>query len=226
MARILVVDDDSLSRTLLHRSLVQNGHRVLEAGDGESALAMVGREKPDLVVLDIVMPGISGLEFCRELRRAGNALPILMLTSRNRVEDRVEGLRLGADDYLAKPYDHRELLARVEALLRRQHEHETTHTLLEVAGVRIDLREKRATRNGKEVPLTKTEWHLLELLARHPGETVTRENMLDAVWGYTYMPSTRTVDTHIWRLRRKLGMATAIRNIHGAGYQLRPEKAA
>ncbi|HYD83630.1 MAG TPA: response regulator transcription factor, partial [Opitutus sp.] len=179
---------------------------------------------PDLVVLDVDMPVLTGLEVCQELRRLHFESPILMLTVRSQVDDKVAGLNAGADDYLSKPFEGRELIARVQALLRRWKREEQTRLTLEFGAVKVDLEKKTATRNGEPLSLTKTEYALLELLAKHPDQPVSRETMLDIAWGYARFPNTRTVDTHIWRLRKKIGddgdEPRWIRRVHGQGYCL------
>jgi len=162
------------------------------------------REKPDLVLLDIMMPRLDGYALCSELRRLGIATPVLMLTARGRVEDRVRGLDAGADDYLLKPFSTDELLARVRALLRRVHKQAAAAGILRLGRVEIDLPRQKAARAGKPIYLTAREFAMLRLLLETPGEPVTRERFLDVVWGYTAFPTTRTVDTHIATLRAKI----------------------
>lgn len=207
LPRILVVDDDSAMRASIRHCLTASGYRVLEAVDGAQGLELIGAEKPGLVVLDLMMPNLTGLEVAAEVRRLGLSVPVLMLTTRKEVTDRVEGLEAGADDYLAKPFDARELVARVQALLRRHERNEGTkkHTTLRFGEITVDLEKRTALRGSVALPLTRTEYALLDLLAKHMGSAVSRDLILDAVWGYTYFPSTRTVDTHIWRLRKKIG---------------------
>lgn len=207
LPRILVVDDERPMRASICQCLRAEGYRVLEASDGAQGLDMITKEKPELVVLDVMMPNLTGIEVVAAMRRLGLNTPVLMLTTRNEVPQKVEGLDAGADDYLGKPFDRRELLARVQSLLRRQTAAVTADAIsvLRFGNVVVDL-EKRTASNGKAVlPLTRTESALLELLAKHMGTPVARDMILDVVWGYTYFPSTRTVDTHIWRLRKKIG---------------------
>jgi DNA-binding response OmpR family regulator len=222
--RILLVEDERALRTLITRCLEQAGFRVVQARDGDEGLEFAMGEAPDLVLLDVMLPGRSGIEVCRELRRLHFLPPILILTARSTVEDRVTGLEAGADDYLAKPFDDRELLARVAALLRRRERLEEAPKLLELGDVRVDFQERTATVAGAPVALTKTEFALLELLAKNPGRPVSRKTILDVVWSYARTPDTRTVDTHIWRLRKKLGdrgiTPRVIRHIAGQGYAL------
>jgi two-component system, OmpR family, response regulator MprA len=223
-ARILVIDDDATMRASIQHCLHAVGYRVLEAADGAQGLELARAEKPALIVLDVVMPVLGGLETAAELRRLGDTTPILMLTTRQEVPERVGGLMAGADDYLGKPFDRRELLARVHALLRRELRQSQNRRVLHFGPVTIDLEHKTATRGDMPLPLTRTEFALLELLAAHLGSPVSRDLMLDAVWGYTYFPSTRTVDTHIWRLRKKIGdngeTPRWLKKVQGEGYVL------
>jgi DNA-binding response OmpR family regulator len=225
--RILVIEDDRTMLDAIQLSLADQGYRVIEAHDGNEGLALALSQQPDLVVLDVMLPGLSGFELCRELRRLHFAPPILMLTGLNQVDDRVKGLNAGADDYLPKPFSLREFYARVQALLRRS-ERDRQHSLvLELGDVCVDLAHHTATRGGRPLSLTKTEYSLLNLLCQHAGEVVSRQTILDVVWGYTRFPSTRTVDTHIWRLRKKLGdggdQPRWIQHVHGRGYSLTPD---
>ncbi len=222
--RILVVEDEPELMTTVRLCLTGTGYRVLEAADGARGLEVALTESPDLVVLDVMMPGMNGFDVCAALRERKFAQPILMLTTRQEVSDRVKGLGLGADDYLGKPFDARELLARIHALLRRFQRANAQPPVLKFAQVIVDLGKQTATRKDKPLPLTKTEFAILELLASKPGEPVTREQLLASVWGYTYLPNTRTVDTHIWRLRKKLGDDGEephwIKSLPGRGYAL------
>ena len=207
LPRILVVDDERPMRASICQCLEAEGYRVLEAADGAQGLELMAKEKPALVILDVMMPKLSGLEVAAELRRLGETIPILMLTTRQEVGQKVDGLNAGADDYLGKPFDRRELVARVQALLRRQTITEVAKALsvLRFGDVEVDLVQHTANKGKTPLPLTRTEYALLELLAKNMGSPVSRDLILDVVWGYTYFPSTRTVDTHIWRLRKKIG---------------------
>lgn len=222
--RVLLVDDEADFREFVKTCLEKENYRILEAADGDRGLQMALEEKPDLVVLDIEMPGLNGIAVCAELRRLQFPGPILMLTSRKDIEHRVRGLNTGADDYLAKPFDHREFLARIKALLRRQQQHLQKCLVLQFGDARVDLEKRTATRAGTPLKLTKTEFALLDLLAKNAGKPVSRERILDSVWGYTYFPTTRTVDTHVYRLRKKLGgtgdQSRWIKKIQGEGYCL------
>lgn len=203
--RILTVEDDKNLSSMLTYCLERNGYRVIESFDGEVGLDLALRERPALVVLDLDLPKLDGVAVCHELRRLRFNAPILMLTGRCHVDDRVTGLDAGADDYLIKPFVPREFLARIRALLRRNERNERATSVLVFGAVRVDLAAKTAVNDGKPLSFTKTEFALLELLASNVGQPVSRETMLDVVWGYTRFPSTRTVDTHIWRLRKKIG---------------------
>ena len=207
LPRILVVDDERPMRASICHCLQAEGYRVLEAADGVAGLETIAKEKPSLVILDVSMPNLTGLEVAAELRRLGLMIPVLMLTTRQEVAQKVEGLNAGADDYLGKPFDRRELVARVQALLRRQGTTATAQAIsvLRFGEVEIDLVKHTASKGKTPLPLTRTEYALLELLAKNMGASVSRDLILDVVWGYTYFPSTRTVDTHIWRLRKKIG---------------------
>jgi len=223
--RVLLVEDEpSLVRTLSDR-LQSEGWRVETAGEAESAVALALREAFDLVLLDVMLPGRDGFDVCRELRQRGLGVPILMLTARSQVVDKVVGLRLGADDYLTKPFDMMELLARMEALLRRARDPVAGAPDTVVIGeVRIDLRRSVVTRSGDEVALSALEFKLLRYFAEHPGEVLSRERLLDEVWGYSATPSTRTVDVHVATLRSKLERNPShpelILTVHGRGYRL------
>ena len=186
---------------------------------------MVAREQqPDLFILDVNLPDLSGTELCDELRRLHVSAPIMMVTGLHQIEDRVRGLEAGADDYLTKPFDARELIARVTALLRR-HQRTREHPHVLICGeVRIDFGQGAATRDGTPIHLTKTEFALLELLATEHGRVVSRKTILDTVWGYARTPDTRTVDTHVWRLRKKIGDSGEnprwLKLVAGQGYRL------
>jgi len=209
---------------IIKTCLIREGYRVLQATTGERGLQMALEEKPDLVILDVMLPAMDGVAVCAELRRLHFPAPVLMLTSKAEVEHRIRGLNTGADDYLPKPFDHREFLARVKALLRRQQRDEKKSFLLRFGDVHLDLEKRSATRGANPLKLTKTEFAMLDLLAKNAGKSVSREQILDSVWGYTYFPTTRTVDTHIYRLRKKLGddgeQPKWIQKIQGEGYCL------
>jgi DNA-binding response OmpR family regulator len=224
MERLLVVEDELAMRTALQDVLVAEGYRVLTAPDGESGLQRALAEKPDLILLDIMMPRLDGYAVCTQLRRLENPVPILMLTAKGQVEDRVQGLDVGADDYLVKPFSTEELLARVRALLRRTRRVGQAPVRLLIGEAEIDLARQTATRGGVVLHFTAKEFAMLRLMAEAAGEPVSRERFLDLVWGYTAFPTTRTVDNHIASLRSKLEpdpeQPRWIKTVHGVGYKL------
>lgn len=228
MSRILIIEDELPMRTALQDCLEAEGHRVLTAADGESGLTRALEEKPDLILLDVMMPRLDGFALCAELRRLANPVPILMLTAKGQVEDRVTGLDAGADDYLVKPFSTDELLARVRALLRRIHKPTRVPTTLVLGGIRLDFTQQQAWRNKTPVHFTAKEFAMLRLLLESQGEPITRERFLDVVWGYTAFPTTRTVDNHIASLRSKIEpnpeQPRWIKTVHGVGYRLEPER--
>ena len=228
MPRILIIEDETPMRTALKDVIESEGYRALTAADGESGLKRAIEEKPDLILLDIMMPRLDGYEVCAELRRLANPVPILMLTAKGQIEDRVTGLDAGADDYLVKPFSTEELLARVRALLRRFQKHSRSPTKLKLGDVEIDLARQTAVRGKKPIHLTAKEIAMLRLMAESPGEPVTRERFLDVVWGYAAFPTTRTVDNHIASLRGKIerdpDSPRWIKTVHGVGYRLEENK--
>jgi len=214
--RVLVVDDDPPLRRMLARTLSAEGFEVTVAADGGAALVEVQRSAPDVIVLDVAMPAIDGLSVCRRLRGKGLPTPILMLTARDAVADRVAGLEAGADDYLVKPFAVPELVARLHALTRRGR---ATDSVLAYADLTLDVAARSATRSGRPIELTGREVALLELLLRESGRTVTRDRALDEIWDDAAEPN--VVDRYITRLRRKLGDPPLIRTLRGTGFQLR-----
>jgi DNA-binding response OmpR family regulator len=224
MERILIVEDELPMRTALQDVLQAEGYRVLAASDGEIGLRRALEEKPDLILLDIMMPKLDGYAVCYELRRLSNPVLVLMLTAKGQVEDRVNGLDAGADDYLVKPFSTEELLARVRALLRRMHRQAHAAVKLRLNDVEIDLLRQTASQGRKTLHLTAKEFSMLRLMAETPGEPVSRERFLDLVWGYTAFPTTRTVDNHISSLRGKIekdpDAPRWIKTVHGVGYKL------
>jgi two-component system response regulator MprA len=224
--RILVVDDDRAVRDALRRALTLAGYEVQVAEDGEQALEQVVQAIPDAVVLDVGLPGIDGLEVCRRLRLLGNRVPILILTARDAVEDRIDGLDVGADDYMVKPFDVGELKARLRALLRRSDPQAwagTTNSLT-FAELRLDSSRHGADVEGQFVELTRTEYQLLELLMLNPRQVLPHTLIYDRVWGYDFGPASNALRVYVGYLRRKLEEAGARQMIHtvrGVGYVLR-----
>ena len=224
MERVLIIEDELPMRRALEDVLAGEGYRVLTAADGQSGLERALQEKPDLILLDIMMPRLDGYAVCAELRRLSRPTPILMLTAKGQIEDRVSGLDAGADDYLVKPFSTQELLARARALLRRARRQSRSPAKLKLGEVEIDLARQSAARAGKPIHLTAKEFAMLRLMAETPGEPVSRERFLDAVWGYTAFPTTRTVDNHLASLRGKLeplpDSPRWLLTVHGIGYKL------
>src|SRR4051812_4836418 len=224
MARILIIEDETPMRTALADVIEAEGYRALTAADGESGLKRAFAEKPDLILLDIMMPKLDGYEVCAELRRLENPVPVLMLTAKGQIEDRVVGLDAGADDYLVKPFSTDELLARVRALLRRVEKKTKSPAKIKLGEIEIDLARQTASRGRKQIHLTAKEFSMLRLMAEAEGEPVTREKFLDVVWGYAAFPTTRTVDNHIAGLRAKIekdpDKPRWIQTVHGVGYRL------
>jgi DNA-binding response OmpR family regulator len=231
MATILIVEDERNLSQLIKRNLEAHGHQVLQSFDGLSALSLCLTEKPDLVILDIMLPKLDGLEVCRRLRQQ-SIVPILMLTARAEEIDRVVGLEVGADDYLTKPFSMRELTARVRSILRRVEMMKSEHRPLpdesiEINGLLIDAGGREAFLDGEQLELTPKEFDLLLLLLKHPGRVFSRDYLLDEIWGYQAAAYDRTVDTHIYRLRQKLGIdgdvAQRIVAVRGIGYKFQRE---
>ncbi len=214
--RILVVDDDERIAASVRRALAYEGYDVSEAHDGTAALAAVRDLVPDLVVLDVMMPGIDGLEVCRRLRAAGDDIAVLMLTAKSTVPDRVEGLDSGADDYLVKPFAHEELLARVRSLLRRKEP--AGREILSFADVRVDVDAMEVTRGGEPAELTALEFRLLEYLLRNQRIVLSRAKILEAVWGLDVDTTSNVVDVYVRYLRQKLGEPSIIQTVRGVGY--------
>ena len=224
MSRILIIEDELPMRTALQDCLEGEGYRALTAADGESGLQQALDEKPDLILLDVMMPRLDGYAVVAGLRRLGNAVPILMLTAKGQIEDRVAGLDCGADDYLVKPFSTDELLARVRAILRRAQRQNKLGDALVLGDVRIDFVQQRTWRKKRPLHLTAKEFAMVRLMFESAGEPVSRERFLDVVWGYTAFPTTRTVDNHIATLRGKIeenpDEPRWIQTVHGVGYRL------
>ena len=230
MATILIAEDERDLNDLVRRHLEEKGHRVLQAFDGQGAALLAREEHPDLVILDWMLPGLDGLEVCRRIRRE-SIVPILMLTARTEEVDRVLGLEVGADDYLTKPFSIRELLARVRALLRRiELDHgvradEVEPVVLLAGPIRVDPAAHAVSVDGRPVQLAPKEFDLLEMLVRHPGRAFAREYLMEKIWGYDAIGSDRTVDTHVLRLRKKLGpVGERIETVWGLGYRFAREQ--
>jgi two-component system, OmpR family, response regulator MprA len=223
--KILVVDDERAVRESLRRALELEGYEIELAGDGIEALATLGRDEPqpDAVILDVLMPGVDGLEVCRRLRAIGNHVPVLMLTARDEVENRVAGLDAGADDYVTKPFALEELLARVRALLRRTADTDGGE-VLSFANVTLDLGTREVQRGSRSIELTRTEFALLELFLRNPRQVLTRSIIFERVWGYDFGFASNSLDVYIGYLRRKTeagGEPRLIHTVRGVGYALR-----
>jgi DNA-binding response OmpR family regulator len=227
-ARILIVDDEPMVREVAGRYLAREGYEVRGAGDGEAALVLAETEQPDLVVLDLMLPKLDGLTVCRRLR-AASSVPIIMLTARADEADKILGLGLGADDYLVKPFSPRELVARVQAVLRRVQPGgagEPSQRPLRVADLLIDPRTRLVEVRGRRVELTPREFDLLTFMAGHPGQVFTREQLLDRVWGYGYAGDASTVTVHMRRLREKVEADPVrpdrLKTVWGVGYKFEP----
>ena len=224
MPRILIIEDELPMRTALRDCLEAEGHRVMTASEGEAGLRRALEERPDLILLDVMMPRLDGFSVCAGLRRVSSSVPILMLTAKGQIEDRVRGLDAGADDYLVKPFSTDELLARVRAMLRRTQTTVRPASTLRLGEVEIDFVKQTARRGQQALHLTAKEFSMLRLLAQSNGEPVSREKFLDLVWGYGAFPTTRTVDNHVASLRGKLEENPEeprwIKTVHGVGYRL------
>ncbi len=225
MSKVLVVEDDEAMAVALRDGFVYEGYDVSVARDGEAGLQMARESSQDLMILDVMLPKMTGLEICKLLRGEGSDLPIIILTARGQEIDKVLGLKLGADDYVTKPFSFMELMARVEAVLRRTRPgggfQRPVHTFGDVT---VDFDRHEATRGGQSLDLTPREFRLLGYLVEHRGEVVSREELLDAVWGYDTIPFTRTVDTHVAKLRKKIETDPSdprhIITVHRLGYKL------
>jgi DNA-binding response OmpR family regulator len=221
-AHVLIVDDDEEIRASLRRGLAFEGFKVSLAADGEEALRAILDDRPDLAVLDIMMPGLDGLEVVRRLRSADEQLPVILLTARDAVPDRVTGLEAGADDYLVKPFAFSELLARIRVRLRRRELGEERE--LRFADLRLDTAGREAWRGGRGIALTTTEYELLRLFLLHPRQVLTRGQIYDRVWGYEFVGESKVIEVYVRYLREKLeaaGESRLIQTVRGAGYVLR-----
>ena len=221
--RILIVEDEPAMVQGLRDNFEYEGYEVISAGDGLAGLERAMSDNPDLVVLDVMMPRMSGLDVCKQLKSKRPGIPIIMLTARGQEIDKVVGLELGADDYVTKPFSIRELMARVKAVLRRVSTPASTAEVYRFSDVEVNVRSNQVLRNGKPIDLSAKEFALLAYFVAHPAETLSRDRLLDAVWGYDNYPNTRTVDTHIVHLRQKLEPNPEeprfILTVHGTGYK-------
>jgi DNA-binding response OmpR family regulator len=229
---VLTIEDDPAILRGISDNLRFEGYEVLTATDGESGYALLKKHKPDLILLDLMLPRMSGLEICRKLRAEHVQTPILMLTAKSEESDRVLGLDLGADDYLTKPFSLRELMARIRALLRRcepqPNDGPPLPDTLCFGQVEVDFRSYEVRRNGRPVAMTRKEFAILRYLASHEGQVISRDDLLNQVWGYEAYPSSRTVDNHVAGLRAKLEQDASepeyIRTVHGVGYKFTSKK--
>jgi len=223
MAKILIVEDEPNMVAGLRDNFEFEGYQVISAPDGVAGLERALSEAPDLVILDVMMPRMSGLDVCKQLKTKKPAIPIIMLTARGQEVDKVVGLELGADDYITKPFSIRELLARVKAVLRRAGITPRATEKYSFGDVEVNLRSCRVSRRGKEMDFSSKEFELLKFFLHHPGETLSRDRLLEEVWGYAHFPTTRTVDAHIVRLRQKVepkpDEPRFILTVHGTGYK-------
>ena len=221
--RILLVEDEPGLRLTLQDRLQAEGYGVETASEGDEGFAKASGGGFDLIILDVMLPNRSGIDICRDLRQSGHNTPILMVTARSQTVDKVLGLKIGADDYLTKPFEMLELLARIEALLRRSSPHRTPSAAYEFGKIRIDFRSTEVTRNGELLNLSAKEFQLLQYFIEHDRETLSRETLLQRVWGYQSTPNTRTVDVHVAWLRQKLEddpkKPRWILTVHGMGYK-------
>ena len=221
---VAIVDDDQSIRAALGRALRMENYEVDLFEDGASALKSIQLRVPDAIVLDLQLPDIDGLEICRRIRKAGDATPILMLTARNAVDDRVEGLDAGADDYLVKPFDLAELLARLRALLRRRTFQDGEESLLRFEDLTLSPQTREVHRGSRRIELTRIEFDLLELFLTHPKQVLTRDQILDLVWGYSFDSGTNSLAVYVGYLRRKLeeqGEPRLLHTVRGVGYVMR-----
>ena len=226
-AHILIVDDDNRTTSALRRTLAYAGYQVSIAANGEGALSIVRIRPPDLVILDLMLPGIDGFEVCRRLRNAGDDIALLMLTARDAVEDRVAGFETGADDYLVKPFALEELLARVKALLRRRNPHDIVREVLVFEDLELDTATRQAKRGNRLIDLSTTEFELLSIFMRNPRMVLTRSLLMDRIWGSDFEGGPNVLEVYIGHLRAKLEKQSEkrlIQTVRGAGYVLRTSK--
>jgi two-component system alkaline phosphatase synthesis response regulator PhoP len=223
MTKVLIVEDDQAMAVALRDGFEYEGYSVTVARDGVTGLELASEKEVDLIILDVMLPRISGLDICKQLRAMGNQKPIILLTARGQEIDKVLGLKLGADDYVTKPFSFMELAARVEAVMRRAARQTEKIEVYEAGDLMLDFKKCEATKSGLAVELSPREFKLLKYFIEHQGEVITRDQLLDAVWGYDSFPLTRTVDTHIAKLRQKIeddpGNPQHIVTVHRAGYK-------
>ena len=223
MNRILIIEDDPAISKGLQESLEDEHYQVLTAGDGKQGYDLALRERPDLILLDLMLPTMNGQDICRKLREEGMTMPILMLTSKREETDKVLGLELGADDYITKPCSLRELHARIKANLRRSEINQKEIATYKFADIELDFKKQKALKNGKPIQLSTKEYEILHFFIKHDDEVVSRDMLLDEVWGYDVYPTTRTVDNYILNLRKKIekdaGKPEHILTIHKSGYR-------
>lgn len=223
MPKVLIVEDDEAMSTALRDGFSYEGYEVVLARDGAAGLQLSGESSPDVIILDVMLPKMSGLDVCKQIRKEGNPVPILMLTARGQEIDKVLGLKLGADDYVTKPFGFLELMARVEAILRRGPGQRTGLEAYRFGDVDVDFKKGEARKKGKLLEMSPRELRLLEYFIQHRGEVVDRDALLDAVWGYDTAPLTRTVDMHVAKLRKKIedprGEPKYLITVHRMGYK-------
>jgi DNA-binding response OmpR family regulator len=226
MGKVLIVEDDQAMAVALRDGFEYEGYNVQVARDGSSGLRLAGEKQLDVIILDVMLPKLSGFDICKQLRSAGNQTPIIMLTARGQEIDKVLGLKIGADDYVTKPFSFMELMARVEALLRRTSKHTEPVVSFRFGDVAVNFRKFEVTRNGEPLELSPREFKILKYFIEHRGDVVTRDQLLDAVWGYGSFPLTRTVDMHIAKLRHKIEDTPSdprhIITVHRVGYKFIP----
>lgn len=223
MKTLLIIEDDPAISMGLEESLKAEGYQILSENNGASGYISAAKSNPDLIILDIMLPGKNGLEICQDLRKEGNNVPILMLTSKKEELDKVLGLEMGADDYVTKPFSLRELQARIKALLRRRLEIEKDIDKSGFGDIELDFRKMEAYKGKNQIKLSLKEFEILKFFLKHEGEVISRDKLLDEVWGYETFPTTRTVDNFILMIRKKIednpSVPTHIQTIHSAGYK-------
>ncbi len=225
-ATILVVEDEASITEMLKIGFLYEGYRVESAEDGSTALRILTHKTIDVIILDIMLPDIDGFKVCQSIRKRDSDIPIIMLTAKREIEDKVKGLNLGADDYLTKPFSFEELLARVRALLRRSRKKSAEEKVLRSGDISLNLESREVRKGEQEIHLTPTEFSLLELFMKHPKRVFSRESLLNCIWGYNHLGNTNILEVHISNLRKKLGDKehTLIKAIYGIGYTFQPKE--